>query len=1598
MDVLSFFQRLNKEGVKLVLKDGSLSVKSNKKISQELLLEIKSNKSLIIDHLKEYQGGNATTELQQKYQRRGTNKELLEKIKPFDKKDLDKIPLSFSQDRLWFLDQLEGTLAYHIPTIIRLEGALDIPVLEESIKTIVARHEVLRTNILSTNGIGYQDLMSADAWSLDQNKITNEELLTSSLQEYINIPFDLSKDYKLRSCLYSLGNNEYVLACVFHHIASDGWSSGILTNEFVELYSALKQNKTVNLPKLSLQYADYAIWQREYLEGEVLDKQLSYWEEKLKDISTLSLPTDYARPSTQSTVGSNCSLELDEELSLSIKALSNKEGVTLFMFLLSAFKVLLARYSGQEDICVGTPIANRTQSELEEMIGFFVNTLALRSNLTSDLSFKKLLAEVKQTTLKSYDNQLAPFEKVVDRVVKSREMSVSPLFQVMFVLQNTPSNSGVEMEGVVISEYNLDRGTSQFDLTLNASEKESGILLTLEYCTALFNKTTIEQILVHYQELLKDIVNDITQPIGSLSMLTEKEERQLIEVFNDNKLSYPLENTIVDLFKEQVKNTPEAIAVIYEEETLTYKELDERSNQLAHYLQKQGVTPDALIGICLERSLEMIVGILGILKSGGAYVPIDPNYPQDRIRYMLDDAGINLVLSNTSSNKILENKPDLRVVSLDTNWNIIADFSTEKPEELITPNNLAYVIYTSGSTGRPKGVMIEHRNVVNLIASQTEKFSIDSKEVVLQFSNFVFDASVEQIFVSLSNGGKLVLIDKDKIINPEEVLNIIEKEKVTHFHTTPSMLSTLPVQKELKSLKRVVVGGEVCSKELMLLWSEKYTFYNEYGPTETTVTSTVSVYDINTNDKQLNIGKPINNTQAYITDSEMNLVPVGVVGELCLGGRGVARGYLNREELTAEKFINSPFKLGEKLYKTGDLVRWLPDGNIEFVGRSDNQVKIRGYRIELGEIENILSSLDSVSHSCVLAKEDITGNKRLVGYVVCEERLDKEIIQEELKKSLPDYMVPTLWVEVEEMPLTFNGKLDRKALPEPDDAILSTKTYVAPRNETEQVLVTIWQELLGVEKIGVYDSFFELGGHSLLVIQLISSLQKNGYNIAVKDIFSNATIAAISEKIASSDSVYKVPSNGIEIDTDRIVPEMVPLLNFEQEDLDRIVESVAGGVSNIQDIYPLSALQEGIYFHHLMSDKKEGDPYVLPNLISFADEEKRTSFIEALQFVVNRHDVLRTCVLSEGLPQAVQVVLREAKLSVESLTIDSSKNIVSELEHLTSPGNQWMDVSKAPLLSLKTVDNPVDNNYYLVVNQHHLVFDHVALEKVVKEVEAYLLGKEANLPTPVLYREFIGYTLHQQSINDSATYFKGLFESVDEPTYPFELSNIRGNGSDIKESRILLPTELSKNLREFSTHLGMSPAVLFHAAYGLIISKCSNKDYAIFGSLFSGRLQGSLGAADSLGLFINTLPFFAELNGSVLDYVQKVKKQLEELVSYEQTPLSKIQDWSGIANETPLFSALLNFRHSSAPSEVDTNETNDLGINFLGGEERTNYPLVINIDDYGIDFGLTVQVDNTIEPDRVLSYMKTTLTQLLKELKSEKRTSISTLTILPKVE
>ncbi len=1058
-------------------------------------------------------------------------------------------PASFAQQRLWFLDQLiPGNTIYNVLTVIRLTGSLNILALEETFNEIVRRHETLRTKFMVLDEQLLQvivpsltipiSLLHLQQLPLDEQELEVKRIISGEVEHH----FDLSSGPLLRVILLMLSQTEHILLLNMHHIICDDWSIGVLIRELGTLYTG-----TSPLLELPLQYADFAHWQREYLQGEVLQTQLTYWRQQLKDISMLHLPTDKPRLAIQSYQGITQFIELPKELSDALQTLSQQEGSTLFMTLLAAFGTLLYRYTHQEDITVGSPIANRNRSEIEGLIGFFVNSLVLRTHLNGNPTFRELLGRVREMTLEAYNHQDLPFEKLVEELHPERNLSHHPLFQVVFSLQNAPM-SALKMPGLIPSFINIDFKKTRFDLELhlwNCSEDfrslwgenweySQGLRGVIVYNTDLFNQTTITRMLEHFQTLLSGIVANPDERIANLPLLSEGELHQIFRQWNNAQTDYPENKCIHELFEDQVQQRPNSVAIVFEDiktsdiTSLTYQDLNTRSNQLAHYLKKLGVKSEVLVGICIRQSVEMIVGLLGILKAGAAYVPLDPSYPQERLKFMLEDAQISILLTEEKLVKLFQDfaKP---IVCIDKSWKIIAQENEENPQSKVSSDNLAYVIYTSGSTGKPKGVAVNHQ-AVNRLVCNTNYIKLEPDDKIAQASNTSFDAATFEIWGSLLNGAQLIGISKDVIISPHELaLRIRQKGITVLFLTTALFQQTVrDVPQAFAALKYLLFGGETVDSR----WVKKVIKYgmpkqliHVYGPTENTTFSSYYCIQELPESATIPIGRPITNTQIYILDSHLQPVPINVVGELYIGGNGLAREYINHPELTAQQFITVPetgFIPGVRLYKTGDLARYLPDGNIEFLGRIDNQVKIRGFRIELAEIEAVLTQHPAVKETIVITGEDIPGDKYLIAYIVFnQEQISTQnvqafasILHQFLKDKLPEYMVPKAYVILEFLPLTPNGKIDRRALPSSEAISFDQQDYMAPRTQIEELLVEIWAKILGKEQVGVQDNFFELGGHSLLATQLVSRIRDTlKINLPVRNLFEAPTVEQLAKYI-----------------------------------------------------------------------------------------------------------------------------------------------------------------------------------------------------------------------------------------------------------------------------------------------------------------------------------------------------------------------------------------------------------------------------------------------------------------------------------------------------
>lgn len=1054
-------------------------------------------------------------------------------------------PLSFTQQRLWFLNQLEpDSPAYNMAFALRLDGPLNVDALKKSLNIIMARHQILRTTFTTVNEQAVQVVASKFSLSLREATLSKDDC-QRLFQEESRQPFELSQGPLIRTTLIHLeeSSDSHIVLVVVHHIIFDGWSKGLFIKELHSLYQAFTAGKASPLPDLPLQYSDYAQQQQQWLAEDAFKSQLAYWKEQLSGApAMLELPTDRPRPPVQTFRGDTVWFQLNPEVVDALRKISRQAGGTLFMILQAAFATLLYRYSGQEDIVLGSVIANRNRKAFEPLLGFFANTLALRTDLSGRPTFLELLSRVRQTDLEAYTHQELPFEKLVEALQPERSLSHSPLFQVMLVLQNTPGQT-VESSELALSPIEIETKTAKFDLALQIT----GLTGRLEYNTDLFNADTITRLAGHWQTLLAGIAANPQQRITELPLLTNAEQQQLLTAWNSTESDYPQTSCIHHLFEAQVERTPDAPAVVFTNQALTYRELNAQANQVAHYLRQSGVGPEVLVGLCMERSPRMLVGLLGILKAGGAYVPLDPAYPPERLAFMVEDANLSILLTQKTIGADFFNPdvsgPSVQTIYLDADWETITQQPAANLANSATPQNLAYVIYTSGSTGRPKGVMIPHRGLVNYLSWSLTAYNVADGDGAPVQSSIAFDATITSLLSSLLVGKAVTLLPEDNEIEAL-VETLYGQRQYSLVKITPAHLELLsrlaPAEAALSAAsktepeavsvqtKAFVIGGEALLSKNLAFWQEHAPhtrLINEYGPTETVVGC--CIYEANTesgSSEIVPIGRPIANTQLYLLDSQLQPVPVGVPGELYIGGHGLARGYLNRPDLTAERFIPNPFSQtpGARLYKTGDLARYRPDGNLEFLGRIDRQVKLRGFRIELGEIEAVLLEYPGIYQAVVTLREDTPDDKRLVAYFVTDEEPAPRFsrLRAFLQNKLPDYMIPAAFVPMDSLRLTPNGKIDHRFLPAPDTRRPDQeKRYAAPRNPLETLLAGMWADVLGLDAVGIYDNFFELGGHSLQTVQFVSKLSTaTGQSISIKDIFLHPTVAELARALNNAPS------------------------------------------------------------------------------------------------------------------------------------------------------------------------------------------------------------------------------------------------------------------------------------------------------------------------------------------------------------------------------------------------------------------------------------------------------------------------------------------------
>ena len=1435
-------------------------------------------------------------------------------IRPIDRGRFERLPLSFAQERLWFINQLDPDGAgYNSPGAAILRDELDVNRLEEAFNLIIARHEGLRTVFPSEEGQARQRILDRLDFKLERfdlrsylSKEARDHKAKEICQSDAATPFDLASGPLIRGKVITLASDEHIVMVNMSHIISDGWSLGVLIKELGVIMEAFRQGRRPELAPLPIQYVDYSVWQRQWLEESgTLSRLLAYWQEKLSGLpESLDLATDYPRPSVQSFAGARQALTLDERLTARLKFLAEQQGCTLYMVLLAAFKTLLHRYTGQTDICVGSPIANRQYVETEGLIGMLVNTLALRTQVEGEDRFTSLLSKVRATCLEAYEHQDAPFEKVVDALRPKRNLAVSPLFQVMMVLQNV----NVGRPDPHVQRYPLESGVSKFDLTVEFTEDQEGLAGSVEYSTALFKPQTIERMVGHFTALCHAITVTPTANIRDLDYLREAEKRRLLVDYNDTRAEYSKDKCIHHLFEEQVAVSPDRMAVVFGGQSLRYRELYDKSHDLALYLQSLGVGPDSIVGLCLERSSEMVVAIMGTALAGGAYLPLDPDYPDERLAYMIEDSGSSVLLTQRKWEGRIGalSGGETRLVALDAGSPEVSERAAALKREKaplrrdVRPHNLCYVLYTSGSTGNPKGVMVPHSAISNHMQWMQRTLAFNHMDCVLQKTPFSFDASVWEFYAPLLSGGRLVMAQPGGHRDCSYLLKVMREEAVTTLQVVPMLLRMILEEEgleECRSLKRLFCGGEPLERDLVERLRERLSeveIYNLYGPTETTID--VTAFDCS----QLKypfvpIGAPIDNIRIYILDQDDRLQPIGVPGELHIAGDGLARGYLSRPELTEEKFVANPFEPGGRMYKTGDLARWLEDGNIQYLGRIDTQVKIRGFRIELGEIEARLNQYPGIQESAV-APQGEGAEKWLIAFYRAKETTADHLVQlpnEELRahllRTLPEYMAPAAFVSLAAIPLSSNGKVDRRALTRMDVAMESGREYLAPRNETEKRLVEIWVEVLNLapEKVGVNDNFFELGGHSLLATRLISKIRSQmNVDLPLKALFERGSVAQLAQLIAKAEK-----------------SEIPPIQPVDRAQFDRL---------------PLSFAQERLWFINQLEPDSPG--YNVPGAAAIQGELDIDQLEQAFNLIIARHENLRTLFPSqEGLAHQQILDLVDFKLERIDLGHYTDKNARdNEAKQLCrTDAATPFDLAGGPLIRGKVIKLAVDD-HILMLNMHHIISDGWSLGVLVKELrvilDAFRQGRRPELaPLPIQY---VDYSVWQRNwleeggvLTRQLSYWQeklaGVPESLDLATdYP------RPSVQSFAGARqaFTLDERLTARLKVLAEPQGCTLYMVLLAAFKVLLRRYTSQSDLCVGSPIANRQYGE--TEGLIGMFVNTLALRTQVEGrdTIAALLAKVKTTCLEAYEHQDAPFEKVVDLLRLQRNlaiSPLFQVMM---------------------------------------------------------------------------------------------
>ncbi len=1455
----------------------------------------------------------------------------------FKRQDGEPLRLSYAQERQWFLWQLEPeSAAYHIPSVLRLRGRLDLDALQRSFDSLVARHETLRTRFRLDGDEARQEIAASMALPLDIVALgpLEEGALARQVETTIARPFDLERGPLLRVSLLRLAEDDHVLVLVQHHIVSDGWSMQVMVEELVQLYAAYSRGLEVALPALPIQYADYALWQRSWMEAGEKERQLAYWTGLLGgEQPVLELPFDRPRPVRQSHRGAQFILELDIDLSQALRRVAQQEGATAFALLLASFQALLYRYSGQADIRVGVPIANRNRVETERLIGFFVNTQVLKADLDGRMGFDELLAQARQRALEAQAHQDLPFEQLVEALQPERSLSHNPLFQVLFNYQSEARGNGqaFRFDELQMESVQFDSRTAQFDLTLDLTDEEQRFCAVFDYATDLFDASTVERLAGHWRNLLRGIVANPRQRLGELPLLDAPERRQTLSEWNPAQRECAVQGTLQQRFEEQARQRPQAVALILDEQRLSYGELNARANRLAHCLIARGVGADVPVGLALERSLDMLVGLLAILKAGGAYLPLDPAAPEERLAHILDDSGVRLLLTQGHLLERLPRQAGVEVLAID--GLVLDGYAESDPLTTLTADNLAYVIYTSGSTGKPKGTLLTHRNALRLFSATEAWFGFDERDVWTLFHSYAFDFSVWEIFGALLYGGRLVIVPQWVSRSPEDFYRLLCREGVTVLNQTPSAFKQLmavacsaDMATQQPALRYVIFGGEALDLQSLRPWFQRFgdrqpQLVNMYGITETTVH--VTYRPVSEADLEGGLVSPIGGTipdlSWYILDRDLNPVPRGAVGELYIGRAGLARGYLKRPGLSATRFVPNPFPggAGERLYRTGDLARFQADGNIEYIGRIDHQVKVRGFRIELGEIEAALAGLAGVRDAVVLAHDGV-GGTQLVGYVVADSAEDterlRESLRESLKRHLPDYMVPAHLMLLERMPLTVNGKLDRQALPQPD-ASLSQQAYRAPGSELEQRIAAIWAEILGVERVGLDDNFFELGGHSLLATRVISRVrQEQQLDASLKALFERPVLEAFAQ--------------GLERTTDAV--STIPLADRQQP-------------------LALSFAQERQWF--LWQLEPESAAYHIPSALRLRGRLDVDALQRSFDSLVARHETLRTRFRLEG-GRSYQQVQPAVSVSIEREQF-GEEGLIERIQAIVV---QPFDLERGPLLRVNLLQLAEDD-HVLVLVQHHIVSDGWSMQVMVEELVQLYAGYSQGLDVvlPALPIQYADYALWQRSWMEAGekerqlAYWTGLLGG-EQPVLelPFDRPRPARQSHRGAQLGFELPRELVEAVRALAQREGASSFMLLLASFQALLYRYSGQADIRVGVPIANRNR--VETERLIGFFVNTQVLKADLDGRMGfdELLAQARQRALEAQAHQDLPFEQLVEAlqpERSLSHNPLFQVLFNYQ-SEARGNGQAFRFDELQMESVQFDSRTaQFDLTLDLTD-----------------------------------------------------